>query len=382
MAEILFVTWDGGGNVPPALAIADELRRRGHGTHVLGHRGQETAVTAHGHPFTPYAEAEGFVGSEPASVPRLVRLFSDRGMGRDLVTVAARQGADLVVVDALLMGALDAAARAGVRYVPLQHCFDGYQRGGWLRGPVGLWGRARGLRPVDRWNGAELALSATLASLDPGAARAPVNLRFTGPVVEPPRATASFADRTVLVSLSTFHYAGMRAVLQRVVDATEGLGARVLVTTGPVIEPSEVRARPDVEVHRSVPHGELMPTAALVVGHGGHGTAMRALAHDLPLLVLPMHPLLDHPVVGRAVQEAGAGLMVSRRAPVPKLRSAMARLLEDGPHRRAAAALGTQIRAADGPRTAADHVETLLSPPSPQPSPQPAPGPGRPAPRP
>jgi len=30
MAEILFVTWDGGGNVPPAVGIARELVRRGH----------------------------------------------------------------------------------------------------------------------------------------------------------------------------------------------------------------------------------------------------------------------------------------------------------------------------------------------------------------
>lgn len=378
MADILFVTWDGGGNVPPALAIADELRRRGHETRFLGHAGQRDALAGAGHGFTAYTEAEDFVGSEPASVPRLVRLFSDRGMGRDLVALTEREPADLVVIDALLMGALDAASRAGLRYVPLQHLFDGYQRGGWLRGPVGLWGRARGLRPVDRWDGAEIALSATLAALDPGAEGAPPNLRFTGPVVEPPRETASFADRSVLVSLSTFHYAGMRKVLQRVVDATDGLDARVVVTTGPVIDPADLRARPGVEVHRSVPHGELMPQAALVVGHGGHGTAMRALAHDLPMLVLPLHPLLDHPVVGRAVQEAGAGLMLSRRASVPKLRSAMAQLLEDGPHRRAAAGLGAQIRDAAGPRTAADHLEGLLSPSSPRP----APAPGHPAPRP
>ena len=30
MADILFVTWDGGGNVPPALGIAGELVSRGH----------------------------------------------------------------------------------------------------------------------------------------------------------------------------------------------------------------------------------------------------------------------------------------------------------------------------------------------------------------
>ena len=36
MTEILIVTWDGGGNVPPALLIGAELQRRGHGVMVRG----------------------------------------------------------------------------------------------------------------------------------------------------------------------------------------------------------------------------------------------------------------------------------------------------------------------------------------------------------
>lgn len=94
MSDILFVTWGGGGNVPPALGIAGELRRRGHRTRFLGHHRQAAAITAERHEFRPYAAAESFVGSEPASLPRLVRLFSDRGMGRDLVAEARRDAPD------------------------------------------------------------------------------------------------------------------------------------------------------------------------------------------------------------------------------------------------------------------------------------------------
>lgn len=184
------------------------------------------------------------MGSRPASVPRTVRRFSDRGMGRDLLTAVRKEPADLVVIDALLLGALDAARHSGLRYVPLQHLFDGYQRGGWLHGPVGAWARVRGLRPLAAWDQAPLNISATLADLDPGAERAPANLRFVGPAVEQPAATADFADEAVLISLSTFHYAGMRRTLQRLVDAAVGLGARVVVTTGPVIAPEEIEAPP------------------------------------------------------------------------------------------------------------------------------------------
>ena len=36
MGRILFVTWDGGGNVPPVLALADRLRSRGHAVRAMG----------------------------------------------------------------------------------------------------------------------------------------------------------------------------------------------------------------------------------------------------------------------------------------------------------------------------------------------------------
>lgn len=361
MAEILFVTWDGGGNVPPALGIAAELAARGHRPRFLGHRSLEPAVRAAGHDFDVYSEAEDFVGHEPTPLPRLVRLFSDRGLGRDLLTQVRERPADLVVVDALLLGALDAAARAGLRYVSLQHLFDSYQRGGWLKGPVGTWGRLKGLRPVNRWNRAELAIAATLPTLDRGSAGAPPsNLRFVGPVVETPTRRAQFAEATILVSLSTFHYPGMLGVLQNVVAATERLDARVVVTTGPVIDPAALQAHPAVEVHRYLPHDRLMPGASLVVGHGGHATTMRALAHDLPLLVLPLSRMLDQPIVGRAVQDAGAGRVLRRGATTDSIAAAMAELLRDGPHRLAASRLGAEIRGCRGASRAADELEELL----------------------
>ena len=42
MAEVLMVTWDGGGNLTPALSVAAELRQRGHVVRFLGH-GQQRA---------------------------------------------------------------------------------------------------------------------------------------------------------------------------------------------------------------------------------------------------------------------------------------------------------------------------------------------------
>lgn len=360
MSEILFVTWDGGGNVPPALGIAAELAARGHTVRFLGHARQREAVTAAGFGFTSGPRTRTFSALDDNSLLALVAAFGDRGMGQDLLDEVARHPADLVVVDCLLFGALDAAHRAGLRYVVLEHLFDGYFRRGWLRGPMGLGMRLKRLRPHAALAGAELTLVASLPTLDPSGASDP-RLTYVGPVVPPTTSVRrETADPTVLVSLSTFAFRGMTGSLQRVLEACAGLDARVVVTTGPVVDPDELRAPANAEVHRFVPHAELMPSASLVIGHGGHGTTMQALAHDLPLVVMPMHPLVDQPLVGRSVERAGAGRVVPKKASADRLAPVVAALLADGPHRAAAARLGAEIRAMPGATNGADRIEGLL----------------------
>lgn len=89
-------------------------------------------------------------------------------------------------------------------------------------------------------------------------------------------------------------------MLQTIIGALDGLAVNVVVTTGPAVDPARLRVRPGVEVHRYRPHVEVMPTASLVIGHGGHATTMLALAHDLPLVIMPVHPGLDQSMIGTA----------------------------------------------------------------------------------
>ncbi len=359
MTEILVVTWDGGGNVPPALLIATELQRRGHGVRVLGHPTQREAVTETGLAFRAYPTAAPFSSVEENSPPRMMALFSDRAIGADAVAEAHRAPTDVVLVDCLLIGALRACADAGLTYVSLEHLYDGYLRGSWLKGPMGIAARAKRLRPVGSWNSAARALAVTLPELDPGAAegKRPDNLEFTGPVLDLPAAhDLSSHEPAILVSLSTYRFPDMARSLQNILDATATLPARVVVTTGPVIDPAELKAAPNHEVHRFIAHDEVMPQVCLVVGHGGHATTVRALAHDLPLVVMPMHPMLDQPMVGKSVAAAGAGRLVEKKASPSALTPVIAELLADGPHRAAAARLGSRIRELRGTQTAADRV--------------------------
>lgn len=357
MADILFVTWDGGGAVPPALGIARELKRRGHAVRFLGHAVQADHLLEQGMEVVAGQDARRFSGREPNSALALMAAFGDRGMGRDLLRAVGERPADLVVVDCFMFGALDAARRAGLPYVVLEHTFDDYYERVCLRGPLGLSLRLRGLAPRRAVDSARLRIVTSVPELDPAGA-AP-HLAHVGPVVDV--APREPDDPMVLVSLSTFGYRGMQGVLQNIVDATDGLDARIVVTTGPLIDPASLRRPAHVEVHRFVPHVQLMPRASMLVGHGGHGTTMQALAHDLPVLVLPMDGKADQRGIGRAVSRAGAGKVASRRSGPDELAPLIGTLLGDGPHRAAAARLGSTIRAMPGATNGADRIEQALT---------------------
>ena len=163
-----------------------------------------------------------------------------------------------------------------------------------------------------------------------------------------------------LVSLSTVAFAKMGPSLQAILDATRELDVDVVATTGPAIDPNELVVPPGVELRRFVPHVELMPRASLLVGHGGHGTTMQALAHNLPVAVMPMDRLTDQPYVAKSLVAAGAGRTLRKGASPDRIAPELEALLADGPHRAAAARLGAEVRSLPGASLGADVVEELL----------------------
>jgi UDP:flavonoid glycosyltransferase YjiC (YdhE family) len=368
MAGILFVTWDGGGNLPPALGIAAELRDRGEQVRFLGHEQQRETIESAGLRFEPYQHARPWSSAAPADglggAFTIFSMFTDRGPGQDLLASISREPADLVVIDCLLLGALHAADRAGLRRVVLVHTFYQYLAGTWSRGPAGILGRLKGQHPVRLWSAADLVLVASLAGLDPAARHSlPDQFRYTGPVVRArdPRPLPEPGDSPqVLVSLSTIYYPGQLKTLQSILDALADLPVRAVVTTGPAVDPRQLRPPANARLHRYLPHDEVMPQATLVICHGGHATTMRALAHDRPVLIMPMHPMLDQPMIAKAVQDRGAATVLPRTASPRQIRDAIQPLLAAGPHRHAAAKLGATIREHDAAATAADHLTALL----------------------
>jgi len=92
---------------------------------------------------------------------------------------------------------------------------------------------------------------------------------------------------TVYVTLGTLDN-DAPGVLEAAVEALGGEAMNVIVTVGPNRDPAELgRQPPNVHVERYIPQSLLIPRCDVVVAHGGSGTTLAALAHGLPLLVLP-----------------------------------------------------------------------------------------------
>ena len=373
MANILFVTADLGGNVPPAIGIAAELRRRGHRVRFLGHEQQGEVLEGMGFAFEAYIHAGPW---SPAFAPpglkglfSVCSVFADRGIGEDLLAAVTREPAELVVIDCLLFGALAIAERAGLQVAVLMHSFYGFFRQieSWRGGPVALITRLKGHRPLRLWSAADLVLVPTLRELDPaGHETLPNNVVYTGPVwqagpIVPSQ--PSSGEPLVLVSLSTQNYDGQVKALQSILTALGGLRVRALVTTGPAVDPGQLAAPANAELQRFVPHAEVMPKASLVVGHGGHATTMAALAHGLPLVVMPMMPI-DQVMIGRVLEARGAARLISKKSSTGRIASAIGELLDDATHREAAERLGAAIRSRDGAMEGADQLEARLPVPA------------------
>jgi len=358
MSNLLFITWDGGGNVPPALGIAAELQHRGHRVRVMGHPVQHAEVEGVGLDFAPFHTARTFQAIDNSTPIDYAGVFGDRAMGRDVVEEMRREPADLVVIDCILFGAMQAVAAQGVPYVVLEHMYDAYLVRRWLRGPMGIGMAIKRIPTRKLLNTATARLVACIAELDPaGSGPRPGNLHYTGPVVTGVSATPT--EPTVLVSLSTVNFPGQARAMQNILDALGTLNVRGIATVGPSVGAENLAAPPNVELRGFVPHAELLPTVSMVIGHGGHATTMVALAHDLPVLVLPMHPMLDQKMVGQSLVDAGAGRLLSKTAKPDLIAAVVDELMSEGPHRAAAARLGAAIRTTSGARAGAELVESV-----------------------
>jgi MGT family glycosyltransferase len=168
-------------------------------------------------------------------------------------------------------------------------------------------------------------------------------------------------DKTplVLVSFSTGFEQRNVDKVQRALDALAGLPVHAVATTGGIVAPNELAAPANAVVLNYAAHDPIIRRSALVVTHGGHGTAMRALRHGVPMVVIP-GLAGDQPYVAAAVQEFGAGRALPADAAVEAIRAAAQEVLAMPSFKENARKRSAALAGIDGAANAADEIETLL----------------------
>ncbi|MCW3493579.1 glycosyltransferase [Microbacterium sp. SSM24] len=354
--RVLFLSANLGGNVPPTMAIVRELCRRGVEVDVAGILLPDAAQGS-GEPASdaavtptevdaPWAQQRDESGGPQPLGPTLARIFLSSRLTRDAEALIRERRPDVVVVDCMALALIKGANRSGVPVVVLLHTFAEYWRRSFLRGPVAAIVGALGFSPRALWSAATQRLLLTDPVLDP-ARDAPgfESYFWTGTTETGAAGEQHPAGGTprVIVSFSTTPLPGMRRAYRDVIEALSGLPVDAVVTTGGY----DLRAAsvaPNVQVRGYVPHSEVLPGAAPLIGHGGHSTTMKALSHGIPLLVLPLNPTADQALIGDVIGEAGLGRPISARSGPERIRREVAQLLQDSAVQQRARATGARLR--------------------------------------
>jgi UDP:flavonoid glycosyltransferase YjiC (YdhE family) len=122
--RFLIVSWDGGGNTPPALNLGARLTRQGHQVRLLGWESMASRAAAAGVEFTAYPSVPPWppeLAFEDALEERLMPALDGPGPREDILTEATGFAPDVVVVDCMMGAGLKAAYMLGLPSAVLVH---------------------------------------------------------------------------------------------------------------------------------------------------------------------------------------------------------------------------------------------------------------------
>lgn len=395
-ANVLFVTIDGGGNLPPVLGLARRLTDRGYRVSVLSEPCMEEVISGMGFAFIPFQKyftrkdrtEDIFKDSNvsPVKSPILENIiFGPAGIvAEESMKAIKHSQADLLVADCLLPTAMIAAEALeipGVMAFHMPEYFPGLNR------PPGMFGLKPGkgtigrlrdrilfglfnkqidkflprindarsqwkLPPLERTSdlihGTDLRLIQTLERFDFPIDPKPANVRYTGPVLDDPDWTGTWSNPWsvddprpfIVISLSSTYQNQYKAI-QSAIDALRDQKLRGLVTLGPALDKDQFNVPENVIVVASAPHSQVFPVADLVITHAGHGTLMKALSHGLPVVCLPMGRDQNDNAV--KIEFHGCGIQLSKKASPQRIRNAALRILVDSKFKQCAVQFKEEI---------------------------------------
>jgi UDP:flavonoid glycosyltransferase YjiC (YdhE family) len=375
MAGILWLNWSGGGNLPPSLGIARVLTERGHELAFAGRPEMVPRVKTAGFRAIEITQAYAQVDRYPQGLPltRPACYLTSPAVEEEVQSIVAAEAPDLILIDAMFPAALAHAGEFGRPSAVLVHTFVFRQLDMWRKVISNFDGMRQqagfpGLPPLDAlWQPRERIISTSLAAFDTAPLAGWETVRHAGPVLEDEKFAVPrplpwpSVDPTplVMVSFSTMFEQRNADKLQRTLDALADFRVHVVATTAGIVAPSELAVPKNAVVLDYAAHDPIMKRAALVVTHGGHGTAMRALRHGVPMILIP-GLAGDQPFVAAAMQEFGAGLALPGDAGVEAIRAAAQQILSTPSFKQSARERAKALAGVDGAANGADEVESLL----------------------
>jgi MGT family glycosyltransferase len=417
--RFLFVMWEAGGNIPPQLGLARKLVERGHEVRVLTEPSVEQEVLDTGASFASFQKAphrrdrtaatdfvRDFDAKTPLGAFAAIRdhvLFGPaRAYAEDTLEEIKRFRPHVLAPDWMLTGAAVAGEATQVPTALLVHNMNlvpepnkpapgfGFLPAkthlGRIRDRVfasmflrlfnkGLPAlndarRALGLNPLphvlNHLARAERFLVLYPEAFDFPGGQHPSHLRHVGAILDQPGWTDPWISPwepddsrpLVVISMSTTFMA-QELALRRCIAAAASMPVRALVTVGPALDPGVFTASENVVVVRSAPHDQVFAHASAIVTHAGLGTVLRALAHGVPLVCLPMGR--DQDDVAARVRWHGAGLKVRPGGSSAKIRAALTAVLHDRSFRDEAQRLAAAIEADNKDDRAITELQELAS---------------------
>jgi UDP:flavonoid glycosyltransferase YjiC (YdhE family) len=370
MTHFLFITWNGGGNVPPAIAIAQELRERGHLVTFAGDKSQRSRIMGRGFPFTSFDPLSKDWRDLPPKDQALVCTNHLRQFQKMVIS----EQVDAVLVDCMMYTALAAVENLNLPYAVLVHTIPGsFAPGGmfdqFVLGSTNAIRAHAGRTAISSswaaWSSAPV-ICATLPELDPLFGQAPPSFQYVGPMFERVPSSGWLFPWSrddprplVLVSFSTHSQWDETSRINRTLEALDGDYYRVLVTSG-MAEINGIITPKNAVVTPYLPHSEILPLVNLVVTHAGHGSVTNSLAHGVPMVCLP-NTYSDQPMLAAHLGSLGVGLALDGdNATVDEIAQAVKRVMSDPSFFATASRLAGAIKAARGGDRAASMLEQLL----------------------
>jgi UDP:flavonoid glycosyltransferase YjiC (YdhE family) len=381
--RILFTFVGGAGHALPLIPIAQAAGSRGHTVAFAGNPSMAPTIQSAG--FACFSKTRKSVGTPqrrpllPVSLEREERDLRERFARRaareradELLDIQDQWQPDLIVCDEIDFGSMIAAERRQVPYAPVLVIAAGsLVRREVIGGPLHELRVAHGLPPDPElemlsrylvlspfppsYRDPAFPLSATAHTIRP------LTIDCTPDDVMPPWADDLPDKPIVYFTLGTEFNLESGDLFARVLAGLSDLPITLIMTVGRQIDPAEFGPQPgNVHIERYVPQSVLLSRCAATVSHGGSGSVMGALAHGLPMLLVPMGA--DQPLNGDRCAALGVARVLDPIAATPEgVRAAVITLLTDPTYRRRAERVRDEIAVLPLPAHAVDLLERLAA---------------------